>query len=207
MSLFPSSIRPGRLMLYLLLGLTAATTSLSCRRQYTPKPDAYFRIDPYPETYWRTTLPGTRLSFEIPEGTTEALDPDSTHRHDGVQWLNIRFPRYRATLYCSYHPLRGNLDRLTNESRELVYRQSIRPDVVQAGHYENDSSKIYATLYDLSAESATPLQFIVTDSTRYLLRGALYFDEPGKSDSIAPVVDDLSDHIAHLIESIEIPAR
>ena len=40
-----------------------------------------------------------------------------------------------------------------------------------------------------------------------MLRGALYFDEPGKSDSIAPVVDDLSDHIAHLIESIEIPAR
>lgn len=207
MSLFPFPIRPGRLMLYLLLGLTAATMCLSCRRQYTPKPDAYFRIDPYPEIYRRTTLPGTRLSFEIPEGTTEALDPDSAHRHDGVQWLNIRFPRYRATLYCSYHPLRGNLDRLTDESRELVYRQSIHPDVVQASHYENDSSKVYATLYDLSTESATPLQFVVTDSTRYLLRGALYFDEPGKSDSIAPVVDDLSDHIAHLIESIEIPAR
>ena len=158
MSLFPSSIRPGRLMLYLLLGLTAATTCLSCRRQYTPKPDAYFRIDPYPETYRRTTLPGTRLSFEIPEGTTEALDPDSTHRHDGVQWLNIRFPRYRATLYCSYHPLRGNLDRLTDESRELVYRQSIRPDVVQAGHYENDSLKIYATLYDLSCGAGRPLR-------------------------------------------------
>lgn len=207
MSLFPFSIRPGRLVLYLLLGLTAVTTCHSCRRQYTPKPDAYFRIDPYAETYRRTTLPGPRLSFEIPEGTTETLDPDSAHRHDGVQWLNIRFPRYRATLYCSYHPLRGNLDRLTDESRELVYRQSIRPDVVQASHYENDSLKIYATLYDLSAESATPLQFIVTDSTRYLLRGALYFDEPGKSDSIAPVVDDLSNHIVHLIESIEPPAR
>ena len=173
MSLFPFPIRPGRLMLYLLLGLTAATTCLSCRRQYTPKPDAYFRIDPYPETYWRTTLPGTRLSFEIPEGTTEALDPDSTHRHDGVQWLNIRFPRYRATLYCSYHPLRGNLDRLLDESRELVYRQSIRPEAVQAGTYENDSLHIYATLYDLSAESATPLQFVATDSVRYLLRGSV----------------------------------
>ena len=207
MSLFPSSIRPGRLMIYLLLGLTAATTSLSCRRQYTPKPDAYFRIDPYPETYWRTTLPGTRLSFESPEGTTEALDPDSTHRHDGVQWLNIRFPRYRATLYCSYHTLRGNLDRLLSESKDLVYRQSIRPDVVQASSYEDDEQRIYATLYDLSAESATPLQFVVTDSARYLMRGSLYFDEPGKSDSIAPVIDDLSNHIAHLIESIEIPAR
>ena len=58
-----------------------------------------------------------------------------------------------------------------------------------------------------SAESATPLQFIATDSVRYLLRGSVYFDEPGKSDSIAPVVGYLSDHIAHLIESIETPAR
>ena len=89
----------------------------------------------------------------------------------------------------------------------MVYRQSIRPDVVQASSYEDDEQRIYATLYDLSAESATPLQFVVTDSARYLMRGSLYFDEPGKSDSIAPVIDDLSNHIAHLIESIEIPAR
>lgn len=191
----------------ILLVLAIGAAGISCRRQYTPRPDAYFRIDPYPDDYRRTTLLSPCLSFEIPEGTTESLDPDTSRQHDGVRWLNIRFPRYRATLYCSYHPLRGNLDRLLAESRELVYRQSIRPEVVQAGNYENDSTQIYATLYDLSAESATPLQFVVTDSTRYLLRGAVYFDEPGRSDSIAPVIGDLSEHIAHLIESIETPTR
>ena len=122
-------------------------------------------------------------------------------------WLDIRYPRYRATLYCSYHLLRNNLDQLLAESKELVYRQSIRPDAIRAGSYEDDQQKIYATLYDLSAESATPIQFVATDSTRYLLRGALYFDEPGKSDSIAPVVDYLTQEIIHLIESIETPAR
>ena len=98
-------------------------------------------------------------------------------------------PRYRATLYCSYHPLRGNLDRLLDESRELVYRQSIRPEAVQAGTYENDSLHIYATLYDLSAESATPLQFIATDSVRYLLRGSVYFDERVKATPSRPSSD------------------
>lgn len=203
----PLDIHPYRLALYVLLCLMTSLSCLSCRRQYTPRPDGYFRIDPYPESYRRTTLLEPRLSFEIPEGTVDSLDPDTSRQHNGVQWINVRFPRYRATLYCSYHPLRGNLDRLLDESRELVYRQSIRPDVVQAGTYENDSLHIYATLYDLSAESATPLQFVVTDSTRYLLRGSVYFDEPGKSDSIAPVIDYLSGHIVHLIESIETPAR
>ena len=36
---------------------------------------------------------------------------------------------------------------------------------------------------------------------------SLYFDESGKSDSIAPVIDYLSDDIIHLIESIETRAE
>ena len=116
------------------------------------------------------TLLSPFISFEIPDGTTATLDKDTTLHKNDVKWLNIRYPRYRATIYCSYHILHKNL-------------------------------------YNLSAESATPLQFVVTDSTRYLLRGALYFDESGKSDSIAPVIDYLSDDIIHLIESIETRAE
>ncbi len=183
------------------------TGFIACQRKYTPKPDGYFRIDPYPELFQQVTLEGStgNLAFEIPQGTETSLRNDSTLQQ--VQWFNVRFPRYRATLYCSYHPLRDNLDRLMAESRELVYRQSIRPEAVTAGTYEDSERAIYATLYNLSAESATPLQFVVTDSTHYLLRGALYFDEPGKSDSIAPVINHLSDHIIHLIESIETSTR
>ena len=124
------------------------------------------------------TLLSPFISFEIPDGTTATLDKDTTLHKNDVKWLNIRYPRYRATIYCSYHILHKNLESLLN-----------------------------ATLYNLSAESATPLQFVVTDSTRYLLRGALYFDESGKSDSIAPVIDYLSDDIIHLIESIETRAE
>lgn len=202
----PAHIRFDKIILCLLLfGMT--TGIYSCRQKYTPLPDGYFRIDPYPESYKRSELLLPLISFEIPEGTIASLGDDSLQHGTDVRWLNIRYPRYRATLYCSYHALQGNLDRLLAESKELIYRQSIRPDVVRANSYENDEQRIYATLYDLSAESATPLQFIVTDSARYLLRGSLYFDEPGKSDSIAPVIDYLSNDIAHLIESIETPAR
>ncbi len=178
----------------------------SCKRQsqasYTPKPDGYFRIDPYPEEYRRVSI--RELSIEITEQAETILTNDSTQAD--VQWLNVRFPRYRATIYCSLHPLRNNLERLNAESRELVYRQSIHPDWVQAVAYADTVRHIYATFYDLTAESATPLQFVVTDSTRYLLRGALYYDAQGRSDSLAPDIDDLSNHIFHLIESIE-PAQ
>ena len=153
------------------------------------------------------TLLSPFISFEIPDGTTATLDKDTALHKNDVKWLNIRYPRNRATIYCSYHILHKNLESLLNESNELVYRQSSRPENIKAGNYEVPERKIYATLYNLSAESATPLQFLVTDSTRYFLRRALYFDESGKSDSIAPVIGYLSDDIIHLIESIETRAE
>ncbi len=200
-----SSIAGCRTLLYGMLFFAFALGIVSCQRTYTPKPDGYFRIDPYPEEYRRVSMPASpsALSFEIPEQAQTVFANDA--QSNGVQWLNVRFPRYRATLHCSYHPLRNNLEQLTGESRELVYRQSIYPDRVQAIAYTDTVQPVYATFYDLTAESATPLQFVVTDSAHYLLRGALYFDEPGRSDSIAPVIDDLSNHIFHLIESIENP--
>ncbi len=191
----------GMLLFVFALGI------LSCQRTYTPKPDGYFRIDPYPEKYRRVSMQesSSALSFEIPEQAQTVLVNDI--QSGGVRWLNVCFPRYRATLHCSYHPLRGNFEQLNGESKELVYRQSIHPDRVQAIAYADTLQAVYATFYDLTAESATPLQFVVTDSTRYLLRGVLYFDEPGRSDSIAPVIDDLTHHIFHLIESIKNPTR
>ena len=203
----PKSTQLHKILLAALAFIVASTTFSACRRKYTPLPDGYFRIDPYPESYQRTSLLQPFISFEVSDSATVVLRNDTSQHKNSALWLNIRYPRYRATLYCSYHPLRNNLDQLLAESKELVYRQSIRPDAIRAGSYEDDQQKIYATLYDLSVESATRFQGVATESTRYLLRGALYFDEPGKSDSIAPVVDYLTQEIIHLIESIETPAR
>jgi gliding motility-associated lipoprotein GldD len=88
------------------------------------------------------------------------------------------------------------------ESIELVYRQNVNTEQVEAIGYENSETQIYATLFSLSAESATPIQFVATDSNQYLLRGALYFDNPVKNDSVAPSIHYLEEDIIHLIENI-----
>ncbi|MBR6757276.1 MAG: hypothetical protein IKM35_02200 [Bacteroidaceae bacterium] len=170
----------------------------ACHNTTTPLPHGYFRIAPYPSTYKSYTLGDINLQInDSARCTTPA-----THTRDGVHWLNIQYPRYNATIYLSYIPLTGNLDQLMNESIELVYRQNINTEQVEAFAYEDITKKLYATLYTLSPESATPVQFIVTDSSEYLLRGALYFDTPVKSDSIAPSLQYIEDDIIQLIESI-----
>ena len=101
-----------------------------------------------------------------------------------------------------YLPIDNNLDQLMAESIELVYRQNVNTDKVEAIEYESNEEQLYATLFTLSAESATPIQFIATDRSQYLLRGALYYDSTVKSDSVAPTLHYLREDIMHLIESI-----
>ena len=185
-----------RIFMTIIVGMVTLLTS--CRNESTPRPTGYFRIDSYPAQYSPVQLGNISLHINdsakriIPEATTDK----------GVHWLNIVYPRYNATLYLSYIPLEENLDRLMGESIELVYRQNVNTEQVEAIAYEDYDAHLYATLFTLSAESATPIQFIATDSTQYLLRGALYYDNPVKSDSVAPSLQYLEEDIMHLIEHI-----
>ena len=80
----------------------------------------------------------------------------------------------------------------------------IKAEQITAQNYTDSINNLYATLYQLQGNTATPIQFTITDSSKYLFRGALYFDFPIRNDSIAPVLDYLKSDIIHLIETFKI---
>ena len=86
----------------------------------------------------------------------------------------------------------------------MVYQHSIKAEQITAQNYTDSINNLYATLYQLQGNTATPIQFTITDSSKYLFRGALYFDFPIRNDSIAPVLDYLKSDIIHLIETFKI---
>jgi gliding motility-associated lipoprotein GldD len=67
----------------------------------------------------------------------------------------------------------------------------------------NSREKVYGILYDLKGNTATAVQFYVTDSTRHYLRGSLYFESEPNADSLAPVIDFFRDDVVHLIETLK----
>ncbi len=172
----------------------------ACRESVTPKPDGYFRIEPYPSTFRMDTI--GRIAILINDSARSVVPADKSDVE--AYWLNLTYPRYRATLYLSYIPVkdRDNLEQLLSESRELVYRQNVNTSAVRAVAYENRERTLFATLYTLSAESATPLQFMATDSAGFLLRGVLYYDAPIRQDSVAPTMEFLEADMMQMIESV-----
>lgn len=181
----------------LIIGMALLTTS--CQQETTPRPEGYFRIDAYPARHSQVEMGDITI---LVNDSAQCVVPASHRNNDKAHWLNIVYPRYNATIHLSYFTLQDNLERLMGESIELVYRQNVNTEMVEAYDYEAPEAQLYATLFALSPESATPLQFIATDSVSYLLRGALYFDTPVKADSVAPSLQYLEEDIMLLIENI-----
>ena len=64
-------------------------------------------------------------------------------------------------------------------------------------------ASVYGSLFMLDGESASPLQFMLTDSVSHFFRGALYYDCIPNADSLAPVTRYLKQDIVELIQSFE----
>ena len=63
--------------------------------------------------------------------------------------------------------------------------------------------KVFGILYDLKGNTASAVQFYVTDSLNHYLRGSLYFAAEPDADSLKPVIDFFREDIIHLIETLK----
>lgn len=165
-----------------------------------PKPKAYFKIEPYDTVYKQfSELP---LTLMVNDSAQCYLVNDST-KATGSEWINIYYPRYKATLFCSYVPVtKQSLNKhIGNRIQRIMLNagQEIPRNIIFQDTIHNMSASVYFT----SAESISPLQFLVTDSTSYLFSGALYFSDKVKDDSISPVIDYITDDVMYMLQTLK----
>ena len=188
-----------RKILFSLFSLFLLLT-ISCKKDYTPKPRGYFRIS-FPEKAYKMldskTFP---YRFETPVYSKIVADNE---RLAEPFWVNLEFPRNKAELHISYKNVENNLLKLTEDSRTLAYKHSIKADAINERIFVNPEKKVYGTIYLIDGNAASPLQFYLTDSTKHFLRGALYIREVPNIDSIRPVIEFLTPDVIHLIETTE----
>lgn len=175
----------------LLLSCVACT-------DYSPRPRGYFRIEPDTAHYRALPLADLPYSFSISQLVTVELPPVGSP--DG--WINLVYPSLGAKLYCSYLPITPATFAVAEaESRALVSRQTKNARAVTETAYSNPDEQVYGSLFMLDSESASPVQFLLTDSLSRFFRGALYYDCVPNADSLAPVTHYLRDDVIELIQS------
>lgn len=182
--------------LVLILGLVGALLT-ACGTRYTPKPAGYFRIDLPDHQYVVSDM--EKVHFE--QSQLAITRPSTKPGEEG--WMDIVYPDLKATIHCSYKPIQGNLRQLSEDANEFVYKHAGKASSIPSQGYDNAEKQVYGVLFELHGNTASPYQFVLTDSVRSFFRGAVYFDCPPNQDSLAPVIDYIGEDVRHLMETFE----
>lgn len=174
-------------------------TSCGGSGEATPRPIGYFRID-LPEKKYRPYEDACPFRFIYP--AYSKVEPDNRPGAEPC-WMNIEYAQFKATLYLSYKPVKNNLDSLLEQSRALSMQQQVKANAMKESPVLNDSAKVYGLIYEFGGNTASALQFYLTDSTKNFMRGALYFYARPNADSLAPVYEFLKEDVYKMIESFK----
>ncbi len=177
--------------LFLLIIVTAF---MSCNEDVLPKPKAYLSLT-YPKKSYKKLTLKRPYSFEVLKNTTIVNDANN--------WMTIKYPKLKASIDITYRPVNNNLKELLTEAEKLVFKHTIKAEEIIPKDFVNPKKRTFGSLYEITGNAASQIQFHITDSTSNFIKGSLYFYAKPNYDSILPAVDYIKEDILHLIETLD----
>lgn len=166
----------------------------SCKEDVLPKPKAQLRLE-YPKAVYEKLVTDCPYTFEI--------SATSDFQINSKCWVNIEYPKLKATINMTYRPVEENLKELFLEAEKLTFNHTIKADAISAVPYANKSKNVYGSIFEVTGNAASPIQFHATDSLHHFITGAVYFDVQPNYDSIRPAINHLQQDVIRMIESLE----
>jgi gliding motility-associated lipoprotein GldD len=172
---------------------------------YSPKPRGYFRIK-FPEKQYQDYNSAYPFTFKYPVYATIEKDTQSRLAPSLLnmnQLLNMQFKQFNATLHLSYETITSKqvFNLLVEDARKLAFKNTVKSTGIDQGTIAIPGHKVWGIYYTIDGNAASSAQFFITDSTKHYMRGALYFNNEPRLDSIQPVLDFIKKDVAVMIES------
>ena len=168
---------------------------------YTPKPQAYLRIDMPEHSY--TAVDTVALPIVFERSVYADVVTKKLTRQD--VWVDLNYPQWDGVVFLTYKrlnspaDLRGQID----TSSRLVEKHYQFASGIDEQSFDSDDGTVHAATWHLKGNKvASTYQFYATDSTHNFLRGALYLNRTPNNDSLAPVLEYIQEDIEHLVETL-----
>jgi len=173
----------------------------SCTGDYAPKPRSYFRIE-LPEKKYQLYSGDCPYSFDFPVYAQILPDKD---RDAKPCWIDVYYPQFNGRIHLSYQSFssRDQFDQLVEDARTFAFKHTVKATAIDEAMISYPDKKVYGIYYSIDGNTASSVQFFLTDSTKNYLRGALYFNEQPRLDSIQPVLDFVKKDIDHMIKTFK----
>lgn len=174
---------------------------VSCSSDYSPKPRGYFRID-LPEKKYQTYSSDCPYTFDYP--VYAQVQPDNK-RDAKPCWLDVSYPDFNGRIHLSYQPINSEkqFNQLIEDARTFAFKHTVKAIAIDEAVISYPDRKVYGIYYSIEGNTASSVQFFLTDSTQNYLRGALYFNEQPRLDSIKPVLDFIKKDIDLMIKTFK----
>jgi len=175
--------------------------SPGCGNDYSPKPRGYFKID-LPEKNYQAYQSDCPFTFDFPVYATIVTD---NARDAKPCWKDVVYSGLNGRIHLSYERItsRTHFNQLTEDAHTFVFKHTVKATAIDESIISIPGKKVYGILYTIDGNAASPVQFFLTDSTKNYLRGALYFNEQPRLDSIQPVLDFVKKDIDVMIRSLK----
>lgn len=166
----------------------------SCDRDVFPKPKSYLNLE-YPIGEYHRFQNDCPFSFAISKESHIEF-------RSGCRAL-ISYPKLNANVHITYRSVHDDLKQILQEADKLTTKHTIKADAIVPYPFENKDKGVYGVLFDVQGESASNVQFHVTDSSKHVVTAALYFKVQPNYDSIYPAVDYVKNDMMKMMETFE----
>ena len=174
---------------------------MSCSTDYTPKPRGYFKIE-LPEKSYQSYQSDCPYSFDYPVYAQVLQDSASNAK---PCWLDVSYPQFNGRIHLSYQTISSKkiFNELIEDARTFAFKHTVKATAIDEAVISYPDKKVYGIYYSIDGNTASSVQFFLTDSTHNYLRGALYFNEQPRLDSIQPVLDFVKKDIDVMIKTFK----
>ncbi|KIA98955.1 MULTISPECIES: gliding motility lipoprotein GldD [unclassified Flavobacterium] len=169
-------------------------TVFSCKDDVVPKPASYLRLD-YAEAKYVNFENQCPFAFE--------MNAEAVIKGEKDCGFTISYPKMKATIYLTYKPVNGDINKLLKDAQKLTYEHVIKADDILEQPYLNPDKKLYGMFYQVDGNAATNSQFYITDSIKHFVTGSVYFYAKPNFDSIMPAASYIKNDMQHLMETIK----
>lgn len=171
-------------------------TGLACTPDAVPKPKGELRLE-YPKAHYQNFQSPCHYGFQYSDFAK------ITPAKQNSCWYNLSYPQMRANVFLTYFPIKNDFLLHIKEAEKMVYEHTIKASAIETKSFSFPEKKVYGNFYELKGESASNIQFFITDSTQHFVTGNLYFNTRPKPDSLSPAVDYIKQDLLHLIETFQ----
>lgn len=187
------------------VGLLGLLLLMACSEEeaYVPKPHGFPHVV-LPEQKYEPLGPAFRdypYQFEVNQVTEVLKDTAGLHE---PYWILINYPDWKAQITITYKPLFGDTMAfwyLNEDARKLTHKHQVKAYAIDEASDLRTKDGDEGIIFSLSGEVATQFQFYTTDSAHHFFRGALYFRTAHANDSLAPMINYISEDMTHLLET------